>query len=652
MFQFSPLSFSVSMFNLAAQLPADGAIVGTEGADTLTGTAADDEIWGYGGNDRIIGGFGADYLYGGAGNDWFGFSAISSASSSRIGLIDGGDGIDTLNLSTVSPIVVGTIQLDNGDYSLGVYVGGQKFAITNVERIVLNDLDNGFYWTNFTDQPVSVFGGAGNDYLNGSPNLSLHGEVGDDIFFVSGTFGGAARAGAVYGGAGIDTLRTNILFTVDLAAGTATSGTASYTISSIEIVEVVPAPAHPSIVYGSDAAETFRINPTFADRTGTVTFHSRGGDDVLEGGLGDDLLDGGDGADRMDGGQGNDRYWVDRASDVIIETADGGIDTVHATASYALGANIERIILEGNANIAAIGNDLSNELIGNAGNNALKGGLGADRMEGGFGNDSYYVDDAADMVIEIADGGMDSIYADVSYSLVGTHAERLILQGDSDLNATGNSLGNLLVGNSGNNRLDGQAGLDRMEGRGGDDLYVVDRTGDVAVEQAGEGVDTIEASVTYSLAGSYVEHLVLTGRSAIQGYGNSLANSITGNEGANLIDGGARADILTGGDGADMFRFSTALGNGNTDTITDFMSASDRIRLSPTIFANVGPNGRLAEAAFAIGSVADQADDRILYDSVSGALFYDADGNGGGAAIQFASLAPGLALSHADFVIG
>ena len=598
MFQFSPLSIPVSMFNLAAQLPADGAIIGTEGADTLTGTAADDEIWGYGGNDRIIGGFGADYLYGGAGNDWFGFSAISSASGSRIGLIDGGDGIDTLNLSTVSPIVVGTIQLDNGDYSLGVYVGGQKFAITNVERIVLNDLDNGFYWTNFTDQPVSVFGGAGNDYLNGSPNLSLHGEVGDDIFFVSGTFGGTARAGAVYGGAGIDTLQTNISFTVDLAAGTATSGTASYTISSIEIVEVVPAPAYPSIVYGSDAAETFRINPTFADRTGTVTFHGRGGDDVLEGGLGDDLLDGGDGADRMDGGGG------------------------------------------------------------------------ADRMVGGAGNDVYIVDNVGDHVVEANEVGQDIVNASVSYSIAGQFVETLNLTGNRDIDGTGNGLNNMIRGNDGHNRLSGGSGHDIlnggrggdiMDGGQGDDIYHVDDRADRVIEAINSGNDTINSSISYVLVGTHVENLILTGTAIVHGTGNHLDNRLTGNGRGNVLNAGAGDDLLRGGLGSDrliggagddVFWFDTAPGALNIDRIDDFNVSEDSIRLSPTIFANVGPNGRLAEAAFAIGSVADQADDRILYDSVSGALFYDADGNGGGVAIQFSSITPGLALSYADFVIG
>jgi len=97
--------------------------------------------------------------------------------------------------------------------------------------------------------------------------------------------------------------------------------------------------------------------------------------------------------------------------------------------------------------------------------------------------------------------------------------------------------------------------------------------------------------------------------------------------------------------------FNTALGGGNIDTIGDFNIAQDTINLSNNIFTAIG-NGTLAANAFVMGSAAGDADDRIIYDPVTGALYYDADGNGGGAAVQFATLATGLALTNADFVVG
>jgi len=126
-----------------------------------------------------------------------------------------------------------------------------------------------------------------------------------------------------------------------------------------------------------------------------------------------------------------------------------------------------------------------------------------------------------------------------------------------------------------------------------------------------------------------------------------LADGLAGND---TLSGGAGNDILYGGNDGDTFVFNSALGGGNIDTIGDFNIAQDTINLSNTIFTAIA-NGTLAANAFVIGTAAADADDRIIYDP-TGALYYDADGNGGGAAVQFATLATGLALTNADFVVG
>ena len=108
------------------------------------------------------------------------------------------------------------------------------------------------------------------------------------------------------------------------------------------------------------------------------------------------------------------------------------------------------------------------------------------------------------------------------------------------------------------------------------------------------------------------------------------ADTLIGGGGSDLLDGGLAADTLTGGAGEDSFRFSTALGNGNVDWITDFKVADDTILLDNLIFASVGGDGALALGAFykSAAGVAHDADDRIIYDTDSGALSYDADGAG------------------------
>jgi Ca2+-binding RTX toxin-like protein len=126
-----------------------------------------------------------------------------------------------------------------------------------------------------------------------------------------------------------------------------------------------------------------------------------------------------------------------------------------------------------------------------------------------------------------------------------------------------------------------------------------------------------------------------------------------GGGGSDLLDGGLAADTLTGGAGDDSFRFSTALGDGNVDWIKDFSVGVDTILLDNLIFANVGGNGALALGAFfkSAAGAAHDADDRIIYDTDSGALAYDADGVGQDAAIQFARLSTHLNLSAGDFTV-
>ncbi|MFM7087173.1 MAG: choice-of-anchor L domain-containing protein [Cyanobium sp.] len=225
----------------------------------------------------------------------------------------------------------------------------------------------------------------------------------------------------------------------------------------------------------------------------------------------------------------------------------------------------------------AAGND---KLSGLAGHDRLEGGSGIDTLIGGQGDDLYLVDHASDLITELAGEGLDTVQASVTYSLLskGANVEALVLSGSAAINATGNGLANTLTGNSAANLLDGGAGNDTMSGGLGDDTYTVDSSGDRVQEAPGGGNDRVQTALSYSLAGlAEVEGLILTGSAAINGSGNSLANTLVGNSGANLLQGAAGADSLSGGSGAD-----TLCGSQGQDTLTGGLGA-DRFRFDTAL---------------------------------------------------------------------
>jgi len=308
---------------------------------------------------------------------------------------------------------------------------------------------------------------------------------------------------------------------------------------------VVDLGAGNDVAFGGDDVEIL------VGAAGNDSLFGGGDDDRLIGGDGNDTLDGGLGADLMAGGKDDDTYVIDDMGDGVIEDADEGTDLVRASISYTLGANVENLVLVGSSSIDGTGNELSNSIIGNAGDNVLDGGEGADELEGGLGNDTYVVDDAADIVVEEAGEGTDTVRASVSYTLTA-NVENLVLTGAGHIAGTGNALANAITGNAGNNTLDGGTGADVLTGGEGNDTYIIGHAGDMVVERAGEGTDTVRASLSYAL-GANMENLVLTGTDDLSGIGNTLSNAITGNAGNNLLDGGAGADVLTGGDGNDTY---------------------------------------------------------------------------------------------------
>ncbi|MFN0194181.1 MAG: beta strand repeat-containing protein [Aestuariivirga sp.] len=375
------------------------------------------------------------------------------------------------------------------------------------------------------------------------------------------------------------------------------------------------------------------------------------GADTLIGNGGDDRLDGGTGVDSMNGGAGNDMFYVDETYDATIEAANGGIDEVISTITHALRVNIERLTLQGTTNINGTGNSLDNFIFGNDGNNILNGLGGVDNMTGNAGNDTFYFDNASDSASESANEGIDIVRSSVSAGL-SSDVEKLYLTGAA-IDGSGNNLSNFIYGNANANTIDGDIGADRLYGYEGDDTYYVDSTGDLIFETivgAAGGIDTVWSSgVNYTLSAN-VENLRFYDTSNAHATGNNLANAIICLDGNNYLYGRDGNDTLTGGFGIDQFVFDRAIGPANTDTITDFVVADDYLRLDDAIFTALSV-GYLTAIAFRTGSAAADADDCIIYDSVTGAVFYDSDGTGAAAQIQFATLSAGLALANSNVFV-
>jgi Ca2+-binding RTX toxin-like protein len=349
------------------------------------------------------------------------------------------------------------------------------------------------------------------------------------------------------------------------------------------------------------------------------------GNDILNGENGDDALNGGTGNDILNGGSGDDSYYIDSINDSIQgEISTGGNDSVHTSISLNLGSYLENIILIGDGNITAAGNNLNNRLVGNTavnilnglagddviygltGNDTLKGGDGNDYldgdnqpgiidgdglfflpqpiendfMEGGSGNDTYVVNVIGDVVLENALAGNDTVISSISYNL-GANLENLTLVGSGNITGAGNTLDNILTGNDKVNLLNGLAGNDTIYGGGGND-------------------------------------------------------TLTGSTGDDILVGEAGNDSLIGGIGFDRFSFGTpgqafTTATSGFDTIADFQAGTDKIQLQRSSFTALTTlaGSALKASEFAIvttDAAAATSAGLIVYNQTNDKLFYNANG--------------------------
>jgi Ca2+-binding RTX toxin-like protein len=325
--------------------------------------------------------------------------------------------------------------------------------------------------------------------------------------------------------------------------------------------------------------------------------------------------------------------------------------------NYTLVANIENLQatnIGGTDPLILTGNGLNNFIWGTQGNNVIDGAGGADFMIGYAGNDFYQVDHASDIAYELDGQGTDTVATSISYTLAANveNLQAVNIGGTAPLALTGNGLGNFIWGTQGNNVIDGAGGVDVMIGYGGNDFYFADTAGDVTFEEAGGGEDTVAATSDYAL-GANIENLQaanIGGTAALALTGNEQGNFIWGTQGSNVLSGRGGNDRIFGYAGADQFLFNTAPGAANFDWLDDFQAGTDKIVLDNSVFTALA-DGALPASAFVAGTAAADADDRIIFNAADGSVFYDADGNGAGAALLIAYIPVGQALTAADILV-
>ena len=456
------------------------------------GESDDDVLYGETGNDGLYGGLGNDYLDGGVGNDVLLGDAGNDTLFGGTGAdeLQGGDGQDQLIGGSDNDKLFGQTGNDTlwGGDGDDIMLG---FTASNEAKQSLNageSDDDTLYGESGND---NLYGGVGNDYLDGGVgNDIILGDVGNDSLL------GGAGADELQGGDGNDQLNGGAdddrLFG-QTGNDTLSGGDGNDLLLGFTAI--------------NEAKQSLNAGESDDDY-----LDGGNGNDILIAGLGNDTLQGGEGRDELQGGSGQDLLYGGNDNDNLFgqvgdDTLYGGEGDDYLQGFTASNEAQQSLNAGESDNDYLNGGAGSDTLIGGVGNDLLDGGAGADVMVGGEGDDTYLVNSVNDSIYEKAGQGYDKVITNTSYLLNANIEELRLLEGFA-IHGTGNALNNLIIGNSSDNILDGVTGADTLIGGAGNDIYYVDNVGDVLVENAGEGTDTVQSSISYTL-GANTENLIL-----------------------------------------------------------------------------------------------------------------------------------------------
>ncbi|MCE6980550.1 matrixin family metalloprotease, partial [Pseudomonas frederiksbergensis] len=481
------------------------------------GNAQNNVLIGNTGNNALVGGAGLDTLIGGAGNDTYNLDQAGELTLLQESANEGQDALNISYAATAQTNVVDLSQSSLQNIENVLLTGAGAFTIIG------NDLNNIMIGNAASN---TLQGGVGNDQLDGGAGTdTLSGGIGDDTFTVdnvddtvieltdegrdlinssvSYTLSANVEDGLLLGSTALNLTGNDLnnALTGNAAANILNGGIGTDTMNGGmgNDTYYVDNLGDTIIEQGTSLTEIDTVMASFDYTLGTnlenltllgsANLNGIGNalNNTLTGNSGNNTLNGSLGADIMIGGTGNDTYLVDSDQDVIIETSNltSEIDTVMASITYTLSANLENLTLTGSANTNAFGNNQNNVLIGNAGNNVMFGGAGTDTLIGGAGNDVYNIDRAGELALlqENTNEGQDVLnitytanrltnVVDLSQSNL-QNVENVLLTGAGTFSVTGNDLNNIMVGNADNNILDGGIGADTLTGGTGNDTYLV-----------------------------------------------------------------------------------------------------------------------------------------------------------------------------------
>ena len=555
-------------------------------------------ITGTAGNDSLVGTTGNDTISGLGGNDTLNGNGGTD-------FFDGGTGFDSIDLrANAAPLVI--------NFGTGTISGGVSGTFTGIER---------------------VQAGTGNDSLLGAAGgQNLAGQGGND------TLHGAAGIDTLWGGNGADhfvfreTSATNADALGDFASGadkivldasvmTALGAGGNFAAGDARFWSSSTGAAHDAddrVLYNTTTRQVFYDADGNGSGAAVLIATLQSGatlvatDILVEGGSAGSTINGTEGDDTLIGTEGDDSIEGRGGNDSLDGRA--GNDTLNGGAGHD----------------SLYGGEGVDQFIGGDGNDSLNGiyaeffGEGetvAETLDGGMGDDHYWVDHAGDLISD--SGGIDTVHAFEMDWTLGAGFENLFLLNDWS------ESGKVGIGNELDNRIEVSYAGSRLEGRGGNDTLI------------GAGGD---GTRNHLLGGD--------GDDSLQGADSG--DTLEGGNGNDTLAGGF-FPMLAGGAGADSFLFDEPV----EARITDFASGSDRIHLDARTLSQLGASGPLAAddprfyaAAGATGG--HDADDRLVYDTSTGDLYYDADGNGDIGASRIATLTAGgapAALSATDITV-